>query len=88
MSAAQSATLAQLPGDTVRGALDISNQNGSCAFWNLSSATLAAAGGGGNNGEVVVEMAYDDSSGFPTYRPSDINTITIEAGQNDSTGTC
>ncbi len=43
---------------------------------------------GVSNGKVVVEMAYDDSSGSPTYRPSDINTITIEQGQNDSTGTC
>jgi hypothetical protein len=81
-------TLAQLPADSVRGAFAISDQNGSCGFWNLRSATLAAVGAGGYNGEVSVEMAYDDSNGAPTYRPSDINTITIGVGQNDSTGTC
>ena len=88
LAEAQTDTLAQLPGNTAPGALDISNQNGSCAFWSLTSPTLAAAGAGGDNGEVVVEMAYDDANGEPTYRPSDINTITIEVGQNDSTGTC
>jgi hypothetical protein len=88
LATAQSLTLTQLPADTARGAFAISDQNGSCGFWNLSSATLAAVGAGGYNGEVVVEMAYDDSNGAPTYRPSDINTITIEVGQSDSTGTC
>jgi hypothetical protein len=86
---AQKDTLAQLPTDTVPGPFDVSNQNGSCAFWNLTSPALAAVGaGGGGIGAVVVEMAYDDSNGEPTYRPSDINTITIEIGRNDSTGTC
>lgn len=88
LAEAQTDTLAQLPSNTAPGALDISNQNGSCDFWNLDSPTLAAVGAGGNNGEVVVEMAYDDANGEPTYKPSDINTITIEVGQNDSTGTC
>jgi hypothetical protein len=93
LSTAQTDVLEAMPSDTVAGALDIANQGQSspgesCAFWNLQSPTLAAVGAGGANGEVVVEMAYDDENGEPTYRPNDINTVTFEVGANDSSGTC
>jgi hypothetical protein len=85
LASAQSIALTSLPADVVPGAFDVSNQNGSCGFWNLTSQTLSAAG---FSDAIVIEMAYDDSNGAPHYKPNDINTLTVEGGTNDSSGTC
>lgn len=84
LSAAEQAVREDLPSDVVAVSLDISDQNGSCAFWNLQSSTL----GGLDNAHVVIEMAYDDSNGSPRWVPGNVNTLTFEEGANDSTGTC
>lgn len=64
--------LRNLASDTIPGALDISYQDGSCAFWNLSSVTLTSTDLGGPN--VVIEMAYDNQDGAPSWRPNNVNT--------------
>lgn len=38
--------------------------------------------------DVSIEMAYDDSNGSPHYEPNNVNTLTFEAGTNDSSSTC
>jgi hypothetical protein len=84
LDAARAAALRELPSDaqavsfvTSDPAYQRSGQ--SCAFWNLSSSTLAQVG---LNQAVYVEMAYDDSSGAPTFQPNDVNTLTFIAGSS------
>jgi hypothetical protein len=85
VASAKQIALQSLPYDSTPLSFYVSYQNGSCAFWNLSSPTLTAAGMGA---DVTIEMAYDDSNGAPHYEPNDINALTFEAGSNDSSGTC
>ena len=88
LASAKQIVLESLPFDAVAQSFDVSYQDGSCGFWNLISQSLVAAGQGGANGSVSIEMAYDDSNGAPHYEPSNVNTLTFEAGTNDSSSTC
>lgn len=88
LAAAKQIALESLPSDTLPQSFVVSDQNGSCGFWNLTSQTLATAGQGGAGGSVSIEMAYDDSNGSPHYEPNNINTLSFEIGINDSSGTC
>jgi len=91
LAAAKTAVLTNLPSDAVAQSLNVSHtastqgQTSSCAFWNLSSAKLGKATGSSG---VSVEMAYDDSSGAPSWRPNNVNTLTFDIGVGLSTDVC
>ena len=76
---AKTEVLRNLPSDAVPRALDISGSNGSCAFWNLTSATV---------GPVVIEMAYEDENGISSWRPNNVNTLSYKMGSSDSRIAC
>ncbi len=83
--------MANLPSDAVAQSLNVSHSStlyssaSGCAFWNLSSAELGTDFG---NPLVEVEMAYDDSSGAPFWRPNDVNTLTFIFGRGLTTDNC
>jgi len=91
LAEAQVAVMADLPSDAVAQSLNISHtaavvgQTSSCAFWNLSSATVGA------DTElpfVEVEMSYNNSVGAPSWRPNDVNTLTFIGGRGLTTDVC
>jgi len=79
LAVAKAEVLRNLPSDAAPRALDISRSNGSCALWNLTSATV---------GPVVIEMAYEDENGVSSWHPNNVNTLTYKMGSIDSSGTC
>lgn len=88
---AQTAVRVDLPSDAVAQSLNISHtaaalgQTSSCAFWNLSSATL---GSDTISPYVEVEMSYNDSVGAPYWRPNNVNTLTFIFGRGLTTDVC
>jgi hypothetical protein len=82
LSTAEKAALAQLPSGTAPKALVVT---GSCAFWNLSSATLKSAVG---SPFVAVEMSYEDASGSPFWLPNTVNTMTFQTGKGQTNDVC
>jgi hypothetical protein len=54
----------------------------SCEIVNVHSATLARVIGFG--GDVYVELAYDDADGAPTWKPSNVNTVSYELGSGSA----
>lgn len=82
LATAEKAALAQLPSGTAPKALVVT---GSCAFWNLSSATLTSAVG---SPFVAVEMSYEDASGSPFWLPNTVNTMTFQTGKGQSNDVC
>jgi hypothetical protein len=82
LATAEKAALAQLPSGTAPKALVVT---GSCAFWNLSSATLQSAVG---SPFVAVEMSYEDASGSPFWLPNTVNTMTFQTGKGQGNDVC
>jgi len=91
LAEAEAAVMADLPSDAIAQSLNISHTSSlyssasSCAFWNLSSATL---GHDTISPLVEVEMAYDDSAGAPFWRTNDVNTLTFIFGRGLTTDNC
>jgi hypothetical protein len=81
-AAAKAAALENLPSDVRTVSFIVT---ASCAFWNLTSHDLKITTGSSG---VAVELAYDDPSGSPYWLPDNVNTLTFNTGQAESSDVC
>jgi hypothetical protein len=82
VAAARAEVLKLMPSDTHTLSFSVQHtSSGSCAFWNLQSATLgkylSAPKVGDARGVIGIDLSSETSSGESAYSPSDIRTATI-----------
>lgn len=81
LAAAKAAVLALMPADTTVTPIWVTHEGGSCALWNLKSATLGRWFDGKNvgdpHGAVGVVLLTHNSNDEPVFNPNNISDAIV-----------
>ena len=92
LSTAEGDVLQSMPDDATMGALNVVNNSGSCAMFDVTSPTLGSIFSGPAFGDpqgvVGVELTSISSSGNLTYQPGNIQEANLSTQPVDPASTC